>query len=1503
MENGNVEQIYNQDTAYVFAFAKDEYNLKYTGDIIDNGNTIDTEKVQYTQQVQWDVWYTSANSGKKDFDIKNVVLGKEAVAFKDFYDDIHDEKGNDIFQSKVKNNTKKEKVKVAVNDDGSYTVGPFNFSYPVGQYNGVNKFSWITDLYAITEKGDRVDLEILTNAGRKISKNSIGKDGANVLNGQDFYIKFTNKTAKKISLKINFKYLESCYAEMYKYKGYRCKWEWVERVEKTCTHKQHKYDEEDDGFKHTDSECPEPTDGKCAHKETKQVACNHYVFGKEYHYELVRTYLGKCQDIVHLRKRAKKNYKTAELEIKDIDLTMIISGKVFLDQDEGKVNKGNDEFNEGEELEGIEVTLYDSKNKLIGITLTNSQGYYEFKNLNAFTKYYVKFTYNGMLYTNVKYKENGDNTSKATESGQNHGDNRQNFNNVFAEIGAYPSSYKTKDCITGKEIYNKTYLQEDIVDLFKEVAKAVYKHKGNEKDAYNEIINKYKSDTDIRSKVQFVADCRISAYTVEQYPRPKPNEFVIRDSWEYMPIKDNRKNYVPIYAGEYNQRHVNLGIKARPTFDLAMYKDVLKAEVKINGKTETYNYDSRKATGGFQLGVPEQYYIFGYGKEFVGMNKAYQAVKQESDSDDWTANWENSARTQATTYTVNDKNEVTDMQISDKSNLDSENNIYEVYMRSEEIANGNIDNYKGEKDQNNKVPDETYQLQNKNELTNNRLEIFVTYKLSVTNQSSIIGAVTEIVDYYDTNYKFIRAYIGNENGVEQKGKVEVAETSIYSGTEKKSVNNKYNTIYLRPDEKRLVNNDKQWIYVVFQLVGPNGDVGTLLSGELFKKDGKLEEMNLAEINGYKTYDNAERPENLKEGEIEPTPGLIDKDSKPGNLDISGINARLTNENIIEYEGIADMYEDDTSRAPAMIYMLTESRTLEGTVFEDSTTVDENKNRNGNGTIDDKEKGINGVTVELVEIKNGQMAVRATTKTNQDGWYGFTGFVPGDYVIRYTYGSDDDTAMTTNSVHKGLNEKSYNGQDYQSTTYAYEKKEGKQVKEYAIDQELIKRHTELYKGTGETTTISKTAKIETYTSGNYWYKVNDNKSDAKDDEDRRKEVRTYSKAEYGTEITNHKAEVFNSYVNPQPSHITEEYNGALANELERRTYRYAYTPVLEIEVEYGTPNVIGTQGEKKNEYKYPITGVDFGLVERPKAELTIDQDVEYIKVTLADGQELFNVKNEGKDNIITNLLNALKSKDVENLQWLNRGNFDKYDKNELINIIMDEELINGAKLEITYRITVTNNSENDYSENKLVTTKAKRIINYVANNLNFDEAKNNGLWKVVSKDRIQTDNKSTLINNAEINGNKVVDLSTQSVIIEATEKNSLTDALNPGESRTTELKLEKVLSTESSADDLTYTNMTEIVEIDNTVGRYDHEATPGNQKLEEQPREHDTSGASKYATYDNDLQPDENYPPDGKIIITPPTGSNYIYYVIGITSAVILAVGIFIIKKFVIDRRK
>lgn len=585
--------------------------------------------------------------------------------------------------------------------------------------------------------------------------------------------------------------------------------------------------------------------------------------------------------------------------------------------------------------------------------------------------------------------------------------------------------------------------------------------------------------------------------------------------------------------------------------------------------------------------------------------------------------------------------------INSSRTCDIESDSYNMYLRPEEITNGKLpENYYG---------DNIYQVINNNyTLTpEEQLKIYITYKIAIKNQSKTNTIITEIVNYFDKNYTYIDIYIGDKQG-NNIGKVSKNDTSIY-GKETQYTSANYNTIYLQPEETTLNEGSELYIYVKFQLLTDTKNAEEILKEELLKGN-VVNAMNLVEINGYKTEE-----------------GLIDIDSIPGNANVTHITKLLQGENV------NSIYEDDINLSPQIKYLLTTtlnpdgdkidgSRTIEGIVFEDSTGKNEKvytkEKREGDGIIQQEETKIAGVIVQLIETKNGK--IRAQTITDKGGWYGFVGYLPGDYKIRYIYGYDDKTAMTDNppmGVTAGLNKKSYNGQEYQGTKYQ-DKENG------------------------------------------YWYTIQDSKSDAKDNEVRKQKVIEYSKS-----VINHKGEVLSSYKNPQPNHIKPETTRALANELEENTYRYAYTEDMNIEIEYVTSK---TEGNAIKEYK--IKGVDFGIVERPKTKLKIDQDIKSIKVILSDGTEYINTE-----------------KNLQNVQWIK----DQItDKNEKINITMDEELTHGATIEIIYNITVKNMSELDTGK-----IKASNIINYVSNNLEFDISDNlkdgKPLWEIVKVNDIQT----------------------------------------------------------------------------------------------------------------------------------------------------------------------
>lgn len=1657
-KGSKVEEKTNQDAAYVLANAP---NLA-------------------TLEAQMSIWNTKINSGKKETN----ELGLEAVNYRLFYESIHSN-GNDIFDSLVKDNTvtdksKKNAVKVAVNqNDGYYTVGPFNVSYPNSQYgeNELNRWSMIKNVTLVDQAGKEIGdvaagkLEILDSNGQKIWESNYNKDSKVgeqknfPKNGKDFYIKFKISTdVTNVKLRVDFEYLESCSATLYEFDGHIRNWSWATIDDGTHMHKRMEdhWIQGPNGMENHPVEVDDPKPKK------------------KYKLQVTDT-TNATQKLVALVGNATKNYKETNIILapKGIDITMKISGNVFLDKPEGKANVVNNRFGPGEGLSGIEVTLYDSHGNQVeratlvnnyhqhtgsstlgtgcyttavphehigsqtigggcytklkhthdekkcfkelkhkhegdpqkgticytepiyhthigdskdgGIcykevthhhegdntkeggcytgvvhahtdlcydtdkkvicgkvegttyyeltcnkgegqtffvldcdkegmverydigcgetedstedwiltckttvlyeldcdkggkadhyepncgkttshiegnstkvlqnpTLTKSEGYYEFAGLDAQKTYYVRFVYNGMLYEHViPWGEKGEDNnaidvSKATEVAQGHGENRTNFNVKFTEIGSYPSNYKIINKIFGNDLgdYNRTYLQEEIADLFKEVANKVVELDGKENEAYKAVAG---SDTERKRKVQFIADCRINAYTIKQYPLTK--EFLIDDTKTNVAGKD----YEPIYqaGGKYDQTHVNLGIKARPTFDMALYKDVFKAVLDINGKSETYTYDERTDTEhkGFMIGIDEEAYLTKLRNKYLDSSNTIQAENTQAQA----------------------------------------NMQYVQQLRAEEIINGNNGN---DKINPNTLYDDAKQYawrdMNYELEENSRLKIHVTYKIAIKNQSGVTGSVTEVVDYYDNHYEFESAYVGKEDGTPLGGdsskviKTDAGDSKYKNHNSTNTPNNtmyqtnKYKTMYLRPQEQKLGSGEEQYIFVTLGLIKPEETLTTagLMNGETFATH------NLAEINGYTTYG----------------AGLIDRDSTPGNF------------NPQNYERGKTALEDDENQAPALIYSKRVSRTLEGNVFEDKitsikgdTTVATKEARYGNGNIDKEDTMIKDIIVELIEVKqvNGtkQLIVRQARKTDENGWYGFGAFLPGDYVIRFTYGAEDQTALTTKTANdrKGSNVISYNGQDYQSTIFKTNDAKITSTQEYKVDDVLAKKYDNNNEARNkneekvENVVNQKITKYENDTNKQYyWYENDTKRSDAYDDIARRDQVMDYSKSEYEKGIINHKAEVFNSYLATQPEHITPDAHKKLIDELERRTYRYAYTAEMPIEVEHVTKTIVGNQ-EAKN-YTYKIQGVDFGVVERPKSELAIDQVIDNVKITLTDGTVLIDIKN----NIGKNYVQQISAKDA-NKGMILGNKITGYDKQQKWLINMDEEIMSGAKLEVTYRFTLTNNSESDTINGKDVTNKATSIINYVANNLNFEATdnlvNNQPLWEIVKKEDIQTSKNSTWINNIGKGDKKLIDLSTQTTIVRATNANPLlTTKLEPGKSVDTTLVVKKVLSAESSSDDLTYTNLTEIAEIANDVGRYDRGAIPGNQGLEQQPTEHDTSGATKYAKVG------EKNKPDGNIIITPPTGSIHIYYVIGMVGAVILAGGIYLIKKKVLGK--
>ena len=407
-----------------------------------------------------------------------------------------------------------------------------------------------------------------------------------------------------------------------------------------------------------------------------------------------------------------------------------------------------------------------------------------------------------------------------------------------------------------------------------------------------------------------------------------------------------------------------------------------------------------------------------------------------------------------------------------------------------------------------------------------------------------------------------------------------------------------------------------------------------------------------------------------------------------------------------------------------------------------------------------------------------------------GKYQFINYVAGNYVVRFIYGDTEKT------VAKGKNTKPYNGHDYKSTAY----QGGNYVNEewYRLSDELVN---------------------------------NLHLSDAKDNEQRRLDVINYSKT-----VRN---PVANTLV------ASELKNTSLYMELAHNTWMYADTAKINVKVEYDK-----TEGRGEDSYKYYVKSIDLGLEERPKNNINIINEIENIKITLANGYVLINTEEGLNKNVMwTPTIGKMQGK---------------------VHIYMDEEMMMGTEVEITYRMTIKNEGEvdsfgNDYSvgetyytgrdsQDQIVTNRIDKVIDYVDNSLVFKKEKNEQ-WELIEKTDLQTVQKMKEMGylNEKVDTTQKTGKTkgeTNQVIVNESLKNI---DLKPGESVSTKLILSKVISPNDEANDLSYNNMVEIIELTNDVGRRNLTKVVGNQDTEKMPEETDADNT-------------EN------IIITPPTGA-------------------------------
>lgn len=1055
----------------------------------------------------------------------------------------------------------------------------------------------------------------------------------------------------------------------------------------------------------------------------------------------------------------------------------------------------------------------------------------------GYYQYYVEFEYNGMKYTHTVYASNSElNGAKGNAGNTSNQDGQYNLirsdRATRTSENWLPYRTSTKDNSEYYEIDSNAAEFKSVRESFNNQFETVAVDKGidpngNETGVEYEKTGhtsqyKYKDNVKIRARSFVTNWIDIDGIT----PRIIDNSKTYRNDLyrTFSATVGNSTNTLFFWDNNNNTRtytntvgtteeteylkYINLGLKQRPTLDLELTKDVYNVQVDINKKTMVYEYNCGIPTNR-DMTRDDSYYTTGY-KLYLYKSDYYYR------------------------YT------------------DYSNAVIQDYKKGIEPENSELNpeviDAEKEKEWLSKLG---FKLDE--EKSKSGLNIQITYKYTITNNSGmpvdnrnelIIGSINEIVDYHNAdlipnqtgrfvknvniqdddekNYNeksrengaqsgtvVVSTKYGNKNDNDNGYKTingntfednKVKEYECKYKYEDKEKIEKFHTVYLSGmDDVKLYPKDSLDIYLTFT-VSRNGatdnDIGEVIS--------LATKYNIAEISAFSSwYDTnftTEWSKNLK------TPGLVDKDSNPGNEEINKVmNASEYEDDTYRVDITPELYKgpngnkgerlidglvwEDVKYNYKGVYDSQVAKTINETmqVVSDGIYKGERKKLVGSeGLPVDKDQLIGNVKVELIEMipikdadgnvvkvyedratvkkeieKEGekesisQVATKTSNEGNNKGRYELYGYIPGNYVVRFTYGDDCETI-----------DSGYNGQDYKSTTYQVNKEESLNEKYSNVTYDANKTE-------GYITNIwhdllsSKINGMEI--TGKKDYDNNtvqediDHVSDARDDEVRRLEVSAYSRT-----INNKVAEVLNSATNL--SENESDKVKTLHKALGTNTWMFADTAKLQVEIEHlinvdeykkqfidmsklDGENIqklesyrIKEQATRINsedikdedpsytitnkEHSYYIGNIDFGLEARPTTNISLTKLVSGIRVETADGEEILDVEYEPQysengtlllnDNGVPTVDNTVTT-GAEHMQALNSSTTDTWNKAGMTEdmtdeektpdalkqiyrslkttqgfyyINIDEDLMQGAVITLRYSIVVANESEVD-----------------------------------------------------------------------------------------------------------------------------------------------------------------------------------------------------------------
>ena len=948
---------------------------------------------------------------------------------------------------------------------------------------------------------------------------------------------------------------------------------------------------------------------------------------------------------------------------------------------------------------------------------------------------------------------------------------------------------KTEYNLTSKKTMDSTYC-----DITKKTEITYADYEGALKGGIGNI-------SDASSVWTYMMDTLVTSKTNKTYP--VENKFVLEE------VGDNSDSHLnatvlgvrDVYRTDQDEaRRVDYGIKLREISDLALQKDVYKSEVIVNGKQQTYYYGKKNTDANWEIEARETDSLYNgeqsYGREIRKSEYLYDGSSSGSSDIKNLQVY--------VTYRIAVKNQGMVSTNVDEI-VDYFDSDYYEYASGSSITQTNtfIGDGSGNKNENLSVgygsqcssskssvgPYTAIYLSGLPGLNPGEVEFaYITFKVKIDDSTGKIKINEDL-----------------QNGNLKRGDRNIAEINKYTTGSSKGI------VDVDSNPGNLSNRDLDSEGDI--ITDRNSAVNNRWEDDTDKAPNVIvyipkNDTDMLNLNGY-VYEDART--DVKDGAVV---GNGKYNSSDGDTKINGVTVELV-------ELIQDVDQDGLSLGTYSGEHVWSSTTYKLSDLKADPTVDLTRYYSGKKLDSNKVysqvilSGDSGILQISPTELSGDGAYGFTSVPTGDF---FIRYVYGDTTqTTLTSGSNDVNDLlgklkdsdiskdnninvkTTDTNYgtlsdgfistSGLNAKSYNGQDYKSTVYQSGISQSGSYNGHisyttgsSDGNATINGYTQ-YDTQNYTNSDGKTKNNGTDKTSMYYYDIDASEngngaSDAKDVYAYRQNSDNWSTGYNGSTLVNNRAEILASFENVGTYTYSNDDVRAIAQKsmvqsLMNNTRMVAQTGLINTEVERNRRetgnqadalknksdlNNSGTQGSE-NSLPYTISDIDLGLVERPESQLKLTKKVTNFKITLANGQSLFDTKqsvnnlyyakhyghiaqydDEATDKSQPNKLNPRGFR-LSNVQTSKNSKKTP----ELIQGYIDDELMEGSTLNVEYTLSIENVGEIDYldkqfyytgktnnaSENNMSRTDASTIIDYVSNMIKYDTnyQNDNTNWKI------------------------------------------------------------------------------------------------------------------------------------------------------------------------------